>query len=238
MRELMRLACSVVEILALDTDESRIPLGKRPAKPKRRVTAIGPLRTFIRPSVRSMLFTSLLACSPSKGGLGLAAALMFGGRRCAPTSLRPGPEAQAFARHKQSTGLFVSGLSASVPRPRRRARFVRFALYAQTPAASQFTIRAAREAAGPALLGATALASAVALARRRTVLRTVLRPGSASRARRSQAKPAFAAHMVACHRRAQTWCRAAAVGWPPPRSKGGELGAAPVGGHERRGPPD
>ena len=69
-------------------------------------------------------------------------------------------------QHKQSTGLFVSGLSASVPRPRRRTRFVRFALYAQTPAASQFTIRAAREAAGPALLGATALAGAVALARR------------------------------------------------------------------------
>ena len=29
------------------------------------------------------------------------------------SSLRPGPVAPAFARHKQSTGLFVSGLSAS-----------------------------------------------------------------------------------------------------------------------------
>ena len=65
---------------------------------------------------------------------------MFSGRRVAPTSLRPGPEARAFARHKQSTGLFVSGLSASVPRPLRGTRFVRFAHYAQTPAMSQFTI--------------------------------------------------------------------------------------------------
>jgi len=79
-------------------------------------SAFGPLRTFVRSSVRSMLFTSLLACSPSKGGLGLAAALMFGGRRCAPTPLR-----------------------CSVPRPHRVTRFVRFALYAQTPAMSQFT---------------------------------------------------------------------------------------------------
>ena len=49
-----------------------------------------------------------------KGGGGqAAAALRRGGLRCAPTPLRPGPEALAFARHEQSTGLFVSGLSAS-----------------------------------------------------------------------------------------------------------------------------
>ncbi len=40
-----------------------------------------------------------------------------GGRRVAPTSLRPGPAARALTRHKQSTGLFVSGLAASVSWP-------------------------------------------------------------------------------------------------------------------------
>ena len=46
------------------------------------------------------------------------------------------------------------------PGSRRRTRYVRFALYAQTTAASQFTKRAARAAPGPALLVATEIAPA------------------------------------------------------------------------------
>jgi hypothetical protein len=89
-----------------------------------------------------------------KGASGQAAALHWSGRRCAPTALRPGPEARAVARHNQSSGLFVSGLRASVSRPRRRTRFVRCAHCAQTSATSQFTLRAAREVTSPPLLGA------------------------------------------------------------------------------------
>ena len=63
-----------------------------------------------------------------KAASGQAAALHWSGRRCAPTALR-----------------------CSVSRPRRRTRFV---LCAQTSATSQLTLRAAREAASPALLGA------------------------------------------------------------------------------------
>ena len=45
--------------------------------------------------------------------------------RAAPAALRPGPEALAFARHRQSSGLSVSGLSASAPHRRRHARLPR-----------------------------------------------------------------------------------------------------------------
>ncbi len=68
----------------------------------------------------------LPAWSLCKGRLGLAVALILGGLRFAPTALR-----------------------CSVPRPRRRTRFVRCAHSAQTPAASQRLIRAAREGRGP-----------------------------------------------------------------------------------------
>jgi hypothetical protein len=65
-----------------------------------------------------------------KGALGWAAALRWGGRRVAPTALR-----------------------CSVLRPRRRTRFVRCALSAQTAAPSRRLKRAARAAASPAVLG-------------------------------------------------------------------------------------
>ena len=70
---------------------------------------------------------------PSRKGLcGRAAALHCGGLRCATASLR-----------------------CSVLRPRCATRCVHCVHSAQTSATSQFTIRAAREAASPALLGAT-----------------------------------------------------------------------------------
>jgi len=90
-----------------------------------------------------------------KGAPGQATALRLGGRRCAPTALRPGPEARALARHKQSSGLLVSVLRASVSWRRRKTRCVRCAHSTQTVATSQTTIRAAREATSPVLLGAS-----------------------------------------------------------------------------------
>ena len=88
---------------------------------------------------------SLSACGPlqslkarsagiGRGGKGApeqAAPLHWSGRRCAPTALR-----------------------CSVSRPRRKTRCVRCAHYAQTVATSQKTIRAARGATSPVLLGA------------------------------------------------------------------------------------
>jgi len=84
--------------------------------------------------------------SGAAGGLRLA--LHCGGLRFAPTALAlqaaPGQEARPLARHKQSTGLFVSGLACSGPWPRRKTRSVRFAHCARTVAPSQMTMRAAR----------------------------------------------------------------------------------------------
>ena len=67
-----------------------------------------------------------------KGTPGQAAALRLGGRRCAPTPLR-----------------------CSVSWPRRRTHCVRCAHFVQTTATSQKTMRAARAATSPALLGAS-----------------------------------------------------------------------------------
>jgi len=83
-----------------------------------------------------------------KGAPGQSAALRCGGRRCASTPLRPGPEARALARHKQSSGLFVSGLRASNPRPRRATRSAPCGRCAQTGAPSLMTKRAARAGHG------------------------------------------------------------------------------------------
>ena len=67
-----------------------------------------------------------------KGAPGQAAALRFGGRRCAPTPLR-----------------------CSVSWPRRRTHFAPCGRCVQTTATSQMTMRAARAATSPALLGAS-----------------------------------------------------------------------------------
>ena len=89
-----------------------------------------------------------------KAGSGQAAALRWSGRRSAPTALRPEPEARGVARHKQSSGLFVSGLRASVSWPvAKLTALTSFAAFKQA-ATSQFLMRAARAATSPALLGA------------------------------------------------------------------------------------
>ena len=66
-----------------------------------------------------------------KGACGQASVLRWSGRRCATTALR-----------------------CSLSWPCRRTRFVRCAHCTQTAATSQITIRAAREATSPVLLGA------------------------------------------------------------------------------------
>ena len=91
---------------------------------------------------------SLVAPRSSGGAGGLRLALHCGGLRFAPTALRPGPEARSFARHKQSSGLFVSGLSASGPGPHGKTRSAGFARCARTVAVSQMTKRA-NTRAGP-----------------------------------------------------------------------------------------
>ncbi len=73
----------------------------------------------------------VLEQSRSKGAAGLAVALRCGGLRCAPTPLR-------------CSGSGPSGIT----------RCVRCALFAQTDAASQLTMRASAPALNPALLGA------------------------------------------------------------------------------------
>ena len=87
-------------------------------------SAFGPLRTYASDRHRGQR-------RRGKGASGQAGALHWSGLRFAPASLR-----------------------CSVSRPRRRTRCVRFAHYAQTTATSQSTIRAARGATSPALLGA------------------------------------------------------------------------------------
>ena len=71
----------------------------------------------------------------------------FVGRPWGPTSLRPGPEARALARHKQSSGLFVSGLGASDSGGPGATRYVRCAHCAQPlPGKSDDDARCARAA--------------------------------------------------------------------------------------------
>jgi len=65
-----------------------------------------------------------------KGTRGQAPALRFGGRRCAPTALR-----------------------CSVPRPRRRTHCAPYGRCVRTASTNQTTMRAARAATNPALLG-------------------------------------------------------------------------------------
>ncbi len=95
-----------------------------------------------------LVLYALVAPRGSGGAGGLRLALRCGGLRFAPTALRPGPEARSVARHKQSSGLFVSGLSASGPGPHGKTRSVRFAHCARTVAVSQMTKRASTRA-GP-----------------------------------------------------------------------------------------
>ena len=87
-----------------------------------------------RASVRDPLLKSAVCYAGSgrrgKGAPGQAAALRFGGRRCAPTPLR-----------------------CSVSWPRRRTHFAPCGRCVQTTATSQKTMRAARAATSPALLG-------------------------------------------------------------------------------------
>ncbi len=101
---------------------------------------------FARPATHETLGRRQAACGPllkfavccagsrrrGKGAPGQAAALRLGGRRCAPTPLR-----------------------CSVSWPRRRTHCVRCAHFVQTTATSQTTMRAARAATRPALLGAS-----------------------------------------------------------------------------------
>jgi len=87
-------------------------------------SALGPLRPFVSDCHQDQH-------QRGKGAPGQAAPLHWSGRRCAPTALR-----------------------CSVSRPRRKTRCVRCALYAQTVATSQKTIRASRGATSPVLLGA------------------------------------------------------------------------------------
>jgi hypothetical protein len=63
--------------------------------------------------------------------------------------LRPGPEARSLARHKQSSGLFVSGLGARSCSPVAELAARTGVRSAQTSATSQITRRAARAGRKP-----------------------------------------------------------------------------------------
>ena len=113
-------------------------------------TAFGPLRSF------ALLRGSCNGWS-GKRACGQPAALRWSGLRFAPTALRAFAPSGANACARRGTvrrDCSTSGRTASVSRPRRRTRCVHFVHCAQTAATSQFSKRAARAAASPALLGA------------------------------------------------------------------------------------
>jgi hypothetical protein len=112
-----------------------------------------------------------------KGAWGQAAALRWGGRRCAPTPLR-----------------------CSVLRPRRRTRYAVCSRSAQTAAPSQMLMRAARAAASPGLAG-RAGPGGPAVRMAQTVPRTVCVRAhllGTPKARCSLPPRAFAASVVSC----------------------------------------
>ena len=110
-----------------------------------------------------------------KGLCGRAAALHCGGLRCATAALR-----------------------CSVLRPRRITHYAPWGRFVQTDATSQTTIRAAREAASPALLGATE-------ARRDP-------PAQAFAARDRRQRAAFSRHVMTVHACGTTTATLAASG--------------------------
>jgi hypothetical protein len=138
---------------------------------------------------------STIAASKAAGGR--AAGLMFGGSSLAlgaPLALQAalGQEAQPLARHKQSTGLFVSRRASSASRPGRGTRCTRFARATQTPTPSQMWRRVSTRA-GQEACGARRLSCAPPLSRPRPcrnpwwcLTRTTSGPGIADRSRRMQ----------------------------------------------------
>ena len=144
--------------------------------------AFGPLRPFSR-----VCFVRL--GRDGKGAPGQATKLRLGGLRCAPTSLR-----------------------SSGPWPRRGTHFAHCVRYVQTAATSQLTIRAAREATSPALLGASAALRAlsgrafagrlVLCAARNTACRATPKPLGSGRQRKtaSSRKLTLTDRHLKCHR--------------------------------------